>query len=152
MFRTLKIPASNLVQDLEYTFKIVVSNLYKDVEFTKSVIVRKLTQQTKTLDSIGIDNKLITVSPERGLSGTQKFTAKYVYDNVKALKKCNDWKYTISIIIPGSDKISMSSSQSNDYVDFYVPGSKTSNTTIKIQFAISNQEEFYSASRSIMAL
>lgn len=109
VLRTLKIPASNLVQDLEYTFKVVVSNQYKDIELTKSVIARKLTQQSKTLDSIGIDNKLITVTPERGLSGTQKFTAKYVYDNVKALKKCNDWKYTVAIIIPGSDKISMSS-------------------------------------------
>lgn len=50
-----------------------------------------------------------------------------------------------------ADKISLSSSKPNDYVDFFVPGSTTKNQTVKVTFTISNQEEYYSASRQIVA-
>lgn len=42
LLRVLKIPASNLVENLQYTFKVVVSNSYEDIELSKSVLVRKI--------------------------------------------------------------------------------------------------------------
>eukprot|EP00825_Cyclidium_porcatum_P052247 TRINITY_DN983_c0_g1_i7.p1 TRINITY_DN983_c0_g1~~TRINITY_DN983_c0_g1_i7.p1 ORF type:complete len:2725 (+),score=321.89 TRINITY_DN983_c0_g1_i7:3391-11565(+) len=152
LLRVLKIPASNLVENLQYTFKVVVSNSYEDIELSKSVLVRKISVQSKSIDSLGADNNLITVTPEKGISGSQKFTARYVYDNVQSLKRCNDWKYSISVVIDSDNKIKLTSSKPNDYVEFIVPGNTESNETLKTIFTISNQEEQYTATRQFVAL
>lgn len=150
--RSLKIPAANLIADLQYTFKVIVKNSYQEAELTKSALVKKLSLQQKQLDSLGTDNQLISVTPERGVSGYQRFTAKYVLDNVQALKRCSNWKYTITVYINSKNKIQLSSSKPNDFVDFIVPGSETKNQTVKITFTVANQEEYYSATRTVYAL
>jgi len=48
------------------------------------------------MEDIGIDQKLITVTPKEGLSG-ELFKARYVFENIEYLTKCSDWRFIIKI-------------------------------------------------------